>query len=116
MALVAALRPAIFNRDGASFDPAEFAQSLQEGGDFFAHGRWRAGAQEPDSGQLAGLSPHGQRPRRRPTNKRNELAPPHWSPHPRWLAQDIRSRTSRLGNCCIAMRMRNPGPEWVLAV
>ena len=32
-ALVASLRPAIFDRDGATLDPAEFAQPLHKGRD-----------------------------------------------------------------------------------
>ena len=37
-ALVASLRPAIPDRDGATLDPAEFAQSLHKSGDPFARG------------------------------------------------------------------------------
>ena len=45
-ALLASLAPAILDRDGATLDPAEFAQSLHKGGGPFGSGRTRALAQE----------------------------------------------------------------------
>jgi hypothetical protein len=57
--------PAILDRDGATFDPAEFAQSLHKcGGPFALDGR-RERAQEPDSRQLRLLRARRERPRRR---------------------------------------------------
>ena len=55
VALVASLRPAILDRDGATLDPAEFAQSLHKGGGPLAPGRRRGRAQEPDGRQLRRL-------------------------------------------------------------
>ena len=76
-ALVASLRPAILDRDGAALDPAEFAQPLHESGDPLALGRRRGRAQEPDGRQLRRLlRARGERPRRRrAAEKRDELAP-----------------------------------------
>ena len=42
------LRPAIFNRDGASFDPAEFAQSLHKSSSQLALRGRCSRTQEPD--------------------------------------------------------------------
>jgi glycine/D-amino acid oxidase-like deaminating enzyme len=54
-ALAASICPAILDRDGATFEPAEFAQSLHKcGGPFALDGR-RERAQEPDSRQLRRL-------------------------------------------------------------
>src|ERR1700730_3219763 len=65
-ALVASLRPATLDRDGATLDPAEFAQTLAKSGDPFASGRTRALAQEPDGRHLPDLlRPRRKRPRRR---------------------------------------------------
>jgi hypothetical protein len=46
--LVMSLRPAIFDRDGATFDPAEFAQPLHQSSNPAAQGRRRTGAEEAD--------------------------------------------------------------------
>jgi hypothetical protein len=54
-AFAASLRPAIFDRDGATFDPAEFAQSLHKGSGPLALRRRRGRAQEPDGRRLARL-------------------------------------------------------------
>src|SRR5262249_19902105 len=48
-------RPAIFDRDGATFDPAEFAQSLHKGSGPLALQRRCGRAQEPDGRQLSRL-------------------------------------------------------------
>src|SRR5262249_6496 len=82
-ALVAALRPAILDRDGATLDPAEFAQSLHESGDPLAHDRRRGGAQQPDGGQLRRLlRARRKRPRSRSAaEKRDELTPLHRCNH-----------------------------------
>ena len=76
---VASLRPAIFDRDGAALDPAEFAQPLHKSGSPLAPGRRRARAQEPDSRQLRRLlRARRERPRgRRAAEQADELAPPH---------------------------------------
>ena len=78
-ALVASLRPAILDRDGATLDPAEFAQPLHKSGDPLALGRRRARAQEPDGRQLSRLlRARRERPRRRrAAEQRDELAPLH---------------------------------------
>jgi hypothetical protein len=80
--LVSPLRPAILNRDGAAFDPAEFAQPLHKSGNPPVHGYRRARAQEPDGRQLCRLL----RARRewlgcrRAAEQRDEVAPSHGLP------------------------------------
>ena len=83
-ALAASLRPAILDRDGATLDPAEFAQPLHKSGDPWARSRRRGRAQEPDGRQLRRLlRARRERPRRRrAAEQRDELAPPHRA-HPR---------------------------------
>jgi len=54
-AFAASLRPAIFDRNGASFDPAEFAQSLHKGSGQLALRGSRSRAQESDGRQSAPL-------------------------------------------------------------
>ena len=49
--LGATLRPAIFDRDGATFDPTEFAQPLHKSGDPLGLGGRRARAKESDRRQ-----------------------------------------------------------------
>jgi hypothetical protein len=80
-ALAASLRPAIFDRDGASFDPAEFAQSLHKSGSQLALRGRRSRTQKPDSRQLARLlRVRRERPRGRCSGEqRDELAPIHCS-------------------------------------
>ena len=75
-ALAASLRPAILDRDGATLDPAEFAQPLHKSGGPLALGCRRARAQEPDGRQLRRLlRPRRERPRgRRAAEQRDELA------------------------------------------
>ena len=53
-ALVASLRPAILDRDGATLDPAEFAQPLHKSGGPLARGRSRAAPKNPMVGSFAG--------------------------------------------------------------
>src|SRR5262249_28771742 len=55
--LVASLRPAIFNRDGATFDPAELSQPPHESTDPIPQGRSRTGAEEADGRKLCWLLP-----------------------------------------------------------
>jgi hypothetical protein len=70
-ALVAPVRPAIFDRERATLHPAELAQPLREGGRPLALAQRRALAQEADGRRLAGLL----RPRRkRPSNARRGRA------------------------------------------
>src|SRR6516164_8045157 len=78
-AFAASLRPAIFDRDGASFDPAEFAQPLHKSsGQLALRGR-RSRAQESDGRQPRSLlrtrceRPHD----RHATEEGDELASPH---------------------------------------
>src|SRR5262249_43635668 len=68
--------PAILDRDVATVDPAEFAQSLHKCGGPFASGRTRAPAQETDGRHFARLlRPRRDRPRRhRSAEQRDELA------------------------------------------
>src|SRR5262249_18948906 len=78
-AFAASLRPAILNRDGATFYPAEFAQSLEESGRQLVLRRRCGRPQEPDGRQLAGLlRARHERPRgSRAAKQRDELAAPH---------------------------------------
>ena len=78
-ALAASLRPAILDRDGATLDPAEFAQPLHKGGDPLARDRRRGRAQEPDGRQLRRLlRTRRERPcSRRAAEERDELPSPH---------------------------------------
>src|SRR5262249_22554822 len=55
VALLAPLRPPILDRDVATFDPAEFAQSLDKGGDPFAPSGRRGRTEKPDSRNLGQL-------------------------------------------------------------
>src|SRR5215468_4478269 len=62
--LVASLRPAIFNRDGATFDPAELAQAPHESSDPITQGHSRTGAEEANGRELCWLlRPCRERPR-----------------------------------------------------
>src|SRR5262249_19663346 len=64
--LVAPLRPAIVDGDGAALDPTEFAQSLDKGGDAQALERTRVGTQISDGRHLPRLlRARRERPRRR---------------------------------------------------
>ena len=81
-ALAASLRPAILDRDGATLDPAEFAQPLHKSGGPLAPGRRRARAQEPDGRQLRRLlrarreRPRAAAPPRRVMNSRRRISAP----------------------------------------
>ena len=72
--LVAPLCPAILDRDGATFDPAEFAQPLHESGNPMAQGPSRAHAEKSDGRQLRLLRTRRQRPRRSAAEQRDEVA------------------------------------------
>jgi hypothetical protein len=54
VAFIAALCPAILNREVPTIDPAEFTQPLHKSGNSFALNR-SVGAQEPDGRQLSCL-------------------------------------------------------------
>jgi hypothetical protein len=78
-ALATALRPAIFNRDVATLDPAELAQPLQESGDPVARGGRRGHAGKPNGRQPARLL-RARRERqagRRTSEQHNDVSPPH---------------------------------------
>src|SRR5262245_40470842 len=74
-ALVAALRPANLDRDGATLDPSEFAQPLYKSGDPLALDQRRGRTQEPNGWQLRRLlRPRREWPRgRRATEQRDEI-------------------------------------------
>src|SRR5262245_16233641 len=77
-AFAASLRPAIFDRDGASFDPAEFAQPLHKSSGPLALRGGRSRAQESDGRQPRGLlRARRKRPRGRSAEEGDELAAPH---------------------------------------
>src|ERR1700738_1753829 len=57
VALAAPLGPAILNRDGATPDPAEFAQALHKSSGPLVLARGRRRAQEPNGRQLRGCCP-----------------------------------------------------------
>src|SRR5262249_42292219 len=78
-AIAASLRPAILDDEVATFDPAEYVQPLQKGGDPIAMGRKRSRAQEPDGRWLRRLL---RARRERPSGysaaeKCDEVPPPH---------------------------------------
>src|SRR5262249_25456939 len=77
-ALRVSLRPAILDRNVATLEPPEFAQSIYESGGPLALDCRRARAKVPDGRQLTRLlRARRQRPRRRCADKRDELAPLH---------------------------------------
>src|SRR6516165_9593826 len=68
------LRPTILDRQGATLDPAEFAQSLNKGGSPCTPGRRRARSKEPNDRHLRWLlRARRERPRSR-AEQRDELA------------------------------------------
>src|SRR5262245_62204687 len=74
-ALATSLRPPIFDCDGATLDPAEFAQPLHKGCGPLALGCRRGPTQEPDGRHLARLlRTRRERPRRRDAAQREVLA------------------------------------------
>jgi hypothetical protein len=89
-ALVASLPPATLDRDGATFDPTEFSQSLHKSGEPFAIGRRRVRTHVPDGRQLARLlRARRERPHRRRAEQGDELPTFHsinssarWRRHP----------------------------------
>jgi hypothetical protein len=73
--LGASLRPTNLNRDGASLDPAKFAQSLHKSGYQLGMGGRCTRDKEPDSRQLPRLlRTRHEWPRRRAAEERDELA------------------------------------------
>ena len=75
IALGASLAPAVLDRDGATIDPAEFAQPLHKCVDPCALAYWLAAAEVPDSRRLARLlRARRERPRGRTDEQRDELA------------------------------------------
>src|SRR4029077_3591677 len=74
-AFATSLRPAIFDRDGLSFDPPEFAQSRYKSGGQLALRRRRSCAQESDGRQLPWLlRARRERAGCRAAEKRDEVA------------------------------------------
>src|SRR5262245_57893935 len=74
------LRPPILQRDGATLDPAEFAQPLHKGGDPLALDRRSCGTQVTDGRHFRRLlRARRERPRGRAAEQRDEVAPPHHS-------------------------------------
>src|SRR5262249_59457730 len=84
VALAACLGPAIFDRDGASFDPAEFAQSQHKSRDPAAPSPRCGRAQEADGRHLAQrLRARTERPTCRPAaEQHDELASLHFHAKP----------------------------------
>src|SRR6516165_4035101 len=78
-ALIASLRPAIFDCNIAAVDPAEFAQSLYKSREALRRYSRRGHAEVTNGRQLLRrLRPRGEWPRRRrAAEKPDELAPPH---------------------------------------
>src|SRR5262245_2281381 len=74
------LRPTPLDRQGATLDPAEFAQSLNKGGDPCTPGRRRSRSKEPNDRHLRWLlRARRERPRRRHAEQGDEGAPQHHS-------------------------------------
>src|SRR5262245_55690376 len=80
------LRPTILDRQGATLDPAEFAQSLNKGGSPCTPGRRRARSEEPNDRDLRWLlRACCERPRDcRAAEQRDALAPLHVWMAPAW--------------------------------
>src|SRR5262249_53623881 len=75
IALVASLRPAILDSDGAALDPAKFTQPLHEGRGPRIPVQRRARPEKPDGRQLRLLRARRERPRRRrAAEERDEIA------------------------------------------
>jgi hypothetical protein len=75
VAFIAALCPAILNREVATVNPSEFAEPPNKSGNPIAVNR-RVGTQESDGRYFARLlRPRCKRPSRRSTEQRDELAP-----------------------------------------
>src|SRR5262249_50044311 len=73
--LTTALCPTILDGDGATLNPAEFAQPLNKSGNPLALNR-RVGTQKPDGRRFTGLPARRERPcSRRAADQRDELAP-----------------------------------------
>src|SRR5262249_59855743 len=79
--LVAALRPAILDRDGAPLDPPEFAQPLHKRGNPLTADRRRGWTPEPYGRQLPRLlrARRGRLCSQSAAQKHDEVAPPHVS-------------------------------------
>src|SRR5262245_42216193 len=76
-ALAAPVCPAIFDRDRAALDPAEFPEALRECGRSLTFAQGCALTQKADGQQLPRLlRARRERPRRRAAEQRDELAPP----------------------------------------
>src|SRR5262245_31767233 len=74
-ALGTSLRPTILDRQGATLDPAEFAQSLNKGGDPCTPGGRRSRSKEPNDRHLRWLlRARRERPCSRSTKERDEFA------------------------------------------
>src|SRR5262249_27147087 len=102
-AFAASLRPAVFDRDRASFDPAEFAQPLHKSsGQLALRGR-RSRAQESDGRQLPRrLRAHRERPCGRAAEQRDELAALHVWMAPAWQEIIWRAAQRSLAVMCPA--------------
>src|ERR1700730_4213890 len=83
-ALVASLRPAILDRDGATLDPTEFTKSPHKSSSPWAEER-SVRAQKPDGRQLPRLwlRLRRQRPCRRAAKHAKKIAPLHVQPQAR---------------------------------
>src|SRR5579872_2339886 len=81
--------PAVFDRDGAAVDPAEFTKPLVKSSDKMAPGGRRADAEKPNGGKLllrAGCERHT---RRRAAKSRDEFAPLHADVPKRLVARHL---------------------------
>src|SRR5262249_22509548 len=109
-ALAASLGPAIFDGDGASFDPAEFAQSLHKSSRQLALRGRRSRAQKSDGRQLPRLlRARRERPcYRRATKYRDEVAPFHCPECPA-----SRTKPSKQ-QCCASQQNWPPMTLWVI--
>src|SRR5262249_41351228 len=92
-----------FDRDGATLDPTEFAQSLQESANSLALSRCSGSYDKPQARQLRRLlSARGLWPHRRAAEQREELPPPHsiTSSASNWIELGT-SRPSALAVCTL---------------
>ena len=97
------LRPPILQRDGATLDPAEFAQPLHQGGDPLALDRRSCGTQVTDGRHFRRLlRPRHDRPSHRAAEQRDELAPLHVWMAPAWQEKIERAAQKSLAVMCPA--------------
>src|SRR5262249_13700291 len=100
-ALGSSFRPTIFDRNVATLDPTEFAQSLHKSGSPLSLNRRRICAQEPTGRQLSHLlRPRRERPRRRRAAECGQQFPPSDGDCHTPLPCEVRKRNDTTPRAC----------------